>query len=68
MMALAATDATSTSTLHLQPLPLTLLNTVAEKFGKINTQMIVLSKYPMANDGNASPHHESCHLVDLAKI
>jgi len=79
MTALVATDAAPTSTLHLQPLPLTLQNTVVETFWEnqhkddcfiqpTNTStesLIQLSVgYPMANDGDAGPHHESCHLVD----
>jgi len=83
MTALVAADAASTSALHLQCHPLTIWNTVVKKFQEnwhandcslqftsTSTESLVQLSIgnPMANDGDASPHHESHQLVHLAKI
>jgi len=84
MMALAAVDATFTSTLHVQSLPLTLRNTAVAEFPE-NHNADTLFTQPfsastdhliqlciedsMVNNGDTSSHHDSGHqLVDLAGI
>jgi len=77
MMALAAMDATFTSVPHSQSLSLTPRNTAVEEFWEDHnlgahtlspstTCHIWLSiDNPMVDNGDTSPHHDSCWPVDL---